>query len=115
MPWLGLNVPKGRIAWYKAGNKFEARCKDPRHRKCALTRSANPGIKSTGRPMGLMLAWLAADVPTHGDHTAFAVELDSESGRAQRLAARAAWTANPDAIRVSQKERKPRPGEGEEP
>jgi len=67
--------------------------------------------------MGLMLAWLDADVATHALHMAFASELELEAQRGRRREARLAAEAegNPHSKPLFAKEQPLRPGEDSEP
>ena len=105
LPWLTVALPKGKVSWYKNGNFFEARCKVKGHGRCALTRKAYRAGKSTGRPMGLMLAWLECDAGTHREHMELADLLDKEAAHPRREAARADWRSNPSAARLMNQER----------
>ena len=117
LPWLPFHMPNGKITWYREGNKFEARCKVRSHGRCALTRKARVAGRSTGRPMGLMLAWLqaASSTSTHEAHLALADELESQGHRATRRAARAAVQDDPQAQRLFRKERAVQTDESIEP
>ena len=106
LPWLSLPVPQGKVTWYRAGSMMEARCKGRGHGRCALTRKTYVVGKSTGRPVGLLIAWLQdTTAATREEHMALADQLAEPADRAQRRAARVAYQGNPDAQRLFLKER----------
>ena len=39
VPWVTLSLKTVKISWFKTGMEFDARCNDPRHGRCALTRA----------------------------------------------------------------------------
>ena len=56
---LSATVEGGQLSYYPQGY-FTATCKDPRHGKCVLTRTALGGQRpAQGRPLGLLVSWLA--------------------------------------------------------
>jgi len=64
-----LAVDGGTISFYPSKNVFEARCNNPLHGSCVLTRSGwglgattRRRAKGFGRPLGLLSSWLSAGV-----------------------------------------------------
>jgi hypothetical protein len=64
-------VPNGYLVWNDASSSLDAHCDDPRHysasNPCRLNRTCR------GRPLGLLIQWLAADVPDQATHKAMVV------------------------------------------
>eukprot|EP00971_Amphidinium_carterae_P350996 6491845-Amphidinium_carterae.1 len=56
---------KGVLRYHRGRNMFEATC--TRHANCTLTRSSSGGRRASGRPLGLLAAWLLLD-SVEGDH-----------------------------------------------
>ena len=72
-----VEVRGGQIRYYAQG-VFTATCTDTRHGRCVLTRSARPGRRTAqGRPLGLLLAWLAAgtSLDSKAEHWGEAMQL----------------------------------------
>eukprot|EP00971_Amphidinium_carterae_P066072 1308965-Amphidinium_carterae.1 len=70
-----IEVYAGRITYYANKGYFECVCGNKFHGRCVLTRNAKAkkvagGRFAGGRPLGMMLAWLAKsfDFPTKSDH-----------------------------------------------
>ena len=114
-----LFVHGGKLSLYTARAKVfaTATCDNPRHGKCVLTKSLEPSATdpAQGRPLGLLLAWLAkgSDQETKEAHWSPEVWPTLPQRRAARTAF-AALTCS-DAVALRTAERALRPGEDEEP
>ena len=110
---LFLHVPGGKLTFYAKGF-FTASCEAPGHSKCILSRSSEAGRKrAQGRPLGLLMAWLAAGAehPTkegHWDRTQW-------PNFQQRRDAREALAILPLGQELLAQERAQEPGEDIEP
>ena len=116
--WVTLTLTSGRITGLETGRQFEARCRDPRHGRCALTRADCYTYKSSGRLVGFMLAWMACDVATH-THGAYADTrtIGNNPAKGTRSAARLAWADEVNRRKLCCKEgpRDTEADEGKEP
>ena len=53
-----FGIKPGRLSFYPKDKRFEARCPNPAHGRCILTRFAKEGPSRSGRPLGLMAHWV---------------------------------------------------------
>ena len=120
-PSLGLRLPAeysvevvgGRLAFYAAGF-FTATCRNPRHGRCVMTRSSQPGGKAAqGRPLGLLMSWLQRSdlCLSKEEHW----NKESMPSLEQRTAARNQLASVVGGQTLLAFERPKRPGEADEP
>ena len=68
---LRVQVDGGFLTFYGNKQVFTATCGNPRHGRCVLSRTAEPGKRrQQGRPLGLLTAWLfvGKDLESKADH-----------------------------------------------
>ena len=68
---LALEVPGGVLRYYETTKLFTATCANPAHGRCVLSRTSEAGRrKAQGRPLGLLMSWLARgeDAGTKEEH-----------------------------------------------
>lgn len=89
----------------------------PSHGHCALTRTSKHVSRKvgSGRPCGLLLAWLEAPAESHLEHMALVPSLSGLEGLPTRRAARERLAAMPYGDALMAQERAPRSGETPEP
>lgn len=111
-------VDGGKLSLYENRMIVEAVCRNPTHGKCVLTRSLNASTGrrvEQGRPLGLMVAWLAkgAGLPSKAEHWS----PEHWPSFTERCTGRAALKAlaMPDSVALLAAERAKRPGEASEP
>ena len=72
-----LRAPGGVVRWYQHNMCFTTTCEDPRHAvgptRCVLTRSSTQYANEAqrphqGRPLGLIVGWLALDCDSKAEH-----------------------------------------------
>jgi hypothetical protein len=70
-----LEVRGGVISYYSSKNTFEAKCNNPAHGSCVLSRKGSSASSSStasikgGRPLGILMAWLSVnDCATKEEH-----------------------------------------------
>ena len=118
---IWLDIPgQGRITWYRGSGTFVAKCRNPTHGKCELTRtdSGEPQAKRYGlvggRPLGFLAAWLrqgaaCEDKPAHWMYGTF------DNSYAVREECRRALKLSVQGRALLRKERPQADGESEEP
>ena len=110
---LTATVEGGLISYYAQGF-FTATCKQAGHGRCVLSRTSLPGTRSQqGRPLGLMMAWLAAG----HNHDTKAQHWDKSMWPDQptRLHHRGLLRQLPSGPTLLEQEKPVAPGEPEEP
>ena len=110
-----VQVPGGKLSYYSKGSFFQAICSNPAHKpRCVLSRSAEEGRKpSQGRPVGLLLGWLAKGehLPNKEAHWM----RDNWPSQAERLEYRLGLPVLEGGADLLLCEREKRPDEPEEP
>ena len=106
----------GTISFYESKDCFEAKCHNPYHGKCVLTRGPTQRARMQGIPLAMMAVWLqrGRDCATKQDHFSMVEEIEWDFGT--RLAPRGALRESPDfAGLLAQERRDLEEGEAEEP
>lgn len=114
-PAAYVEVSGGSIAFYTSNKVFQAMCSNPFHGACVLTRKNTRLAHMGGRPLGLMMSWLAmAPVcDTKEAHwEALAELLDNKEFRAAQREVLAATAGGAELLAY---ERAASPGEDLEP
>lgn len=117
-PDIYADLPGGRVTFYPLKGSYEARCGTLSHGKCVLTRScvasAVPHRAPQGRPLGLLVAWLAAG-PAADSKAAHWIHEQTHPSRAQRQEGRDQLRQHPMGVQLFGTERPPRAESDEEP
>eukprot|EP00971_Amphidinium_carterae_P344484 6484906-Amphidinium_carterae.1 len=112
-------VPGGRISFYMSNNLFEASCNNPHHGRCVLSRGKDgrkgkAGKRFGGRPLGMMMKWLA-DGASHDMKASHWDKSNWNWSQEQRLEARRALAQISGGQQLLDQERELVAGESEEP
>lgn len=105
----------GTMAYYESKSSFQAVCNNALHGNCVLTRGSSSRAHMSGRPCGLLAAWLMSSAlfETKEEHWAYLDELRDD--RDARIAARDELRADLDGLAVMGHERAKAQGEADEP
>ena len=103
-----------KITFYGRHSYFTARCEQPGHFRCVLTRSSEEGRRpAQGRPLGLLTSWLHVGVGLASKEEHWAA--DHWPTLAQRQEHRELLATYAGGAELLNLERDRRAGEGEEP